>query len=318
MTITTTKPTGRPSWPVLLLSGIEGAGKSYAIAEASASPLVDGALWVNYGEKRPDEYAALPGADFGIVEHDGTYEALLATLTEIATLEQGDRPKLLVLDSASKLWETIGAHVQQVANDQATARAEARGRSPLLPADVSPELWTVARDMWLKVILTLQAYPGPVIITARMEDQSVVDDAGNLISSKLRTQTQKSLGFDADAIVDMPARGRAILRKVRSVRIPLTEPEEWPDFTVDALWRRLGLGEGAGTRVYDHAADVPAPAAAAPAAPRNWIADIRACTDVKSADRLIAAAQAERRPAETIMAMQVHRETLAKLDGALG
>ncbi|MDM4761916.1 hypothetical protein QT381_02715 [Galbitalea sp. SE-J8] len=315
MALNLTKPTGRPSWPVVLLDGGPGAGKSYAIAVASGSELVDGCIWVNFGEKRPDEYAEVPGANFAIAEHDGTYEGLLETLTEAVALGQGEKPRLLALDSATKLWESINVATQAKADAQATARADARGRVPVLPAEVTPELHVEARERWQRIVDTLQAHQGPVIVTARAEDASIVDDSGTIIVQKSRVLAQKSLGFEAGAIIDMPERGRAILRKIVSARKPMDAAEEWPDFTVDALWRRLGLHEGADARTYDRAVQSPQ---LSPTQARNWIAEVKACTDVASADRLIAEAESVRRPAETVAAMRGIRDGIAELADALG
>lgn len=76
MTFQTRKPTGKPSWPLLLAAGGEGTGKSYLAAEASASDLIGKTYWLGYGEQDPDDYGNIPGADFDIVEHDGTIPTL--------------------------------------------------------------------------------------------------------------------------------------------------------------------------------------------------------------------------------------------------
>ena len=60
MTLTTRKPTGLPAWPILLIAGVPKAGKSYACAAASASPLVGRTLWVPVGEDDPDELGGDP------------------------------------------------------------------------------------------------------------------------------------------------------------------------------------------------------------------------------------------------------------------
>lgn len=73
MTLKTRQPTGKPSWPILLLAGREKAGKSWAAVAASASDLIGRTLYIGIGEDDPDEYALIPGASFEIVEHDGTY-----------------------------------------------------------------------------------------------------------------------------------------------------------------------------------------------------------------------------------------------------
>ena len=78
MTLQTRKPTGIPSWPIVLLTGVEKSGKTYAAAAASASEMVGRTLWLGIGEDDPDEYGAIPGTRFEIVVHDGTYRSILA------------------------------------------------------------------------------------------------------------------------------------------------------------------------------------------------------------------------------------------------
>ena len=55
----TRKPTGKPHWPLVLLSGTEKSGKSYAAAAASASPLIGKTYWISFGEDDPDEYGQI-------------------------------------------------------------------------------------------------------------------------------------------------------------------------------------------------------------------------------------------------------------------
>nr|WP_252860289.1 hypothetical protein [Corynebacterium ulcerans] len=40
----TRKPTGRPSFPIILLAGVEGSGKTWAAVEATGLPLIDRAF----------------------------------------------------------------------------------------------------------------------------------------------------------------------------------------------------------------------------------------------------------------------------------
>jgi hypothetical protein len=62
---------------------------------------------------------------------------------------------------------------------------------------------------------------------------------------------QKRLPYDAGSIVEMPARGEAVLSGTRSVKLAQLQPRvKFPDFTFDSLWRRLGLDEGAGERTH--------------------------------------------------------------------
>src|SRR5699024_12441023 len=68
----TRKPSGIQSSPVILLAGVAGAGKTWAAVEATAVPEVDRAFFIEIGEGVADAYGAVPGADFEIIEHDGS------------------------------------------------------------------------------------------------------------------------------------------------------------------------------------------------------------------------------------------------------
>ncbi|MFD6811895.1 hypothetical protein, partial [Streptomyces anthocyanicus] len=73
----TRKPTGIVPWPLVLIEGEEGSGKSYSAAEFSASDLIGQTYWIDLAEGSADEYAAIEGADYEIVVHDGTYRDIL-------------------------------------------------------------------------------------------------------------------------------------------------------------------------------------------------------------------------------------------------
>ena len=72
MEFKTRKPSCKASFPLMLLAGIEGAGKTWAAVESTSMSAVDKAFFIEVGESQADAYGAVPGADFLIVEHDGT------------------------------------------------------------------------------------------------------------------------------------------------------------------------------------------------------------------------------------------------------
>lgn len=239
----TRKPTCLPPWPILLIAGGEKAGKTYAAAEASASDLIDRTLWVSIGEDAPDEYGAIDGARFEIVEHDGTYRSIITALTEAAALPDG--PHLIVVDSMTRLWDLLCDEAQATANRRAKAKADKYNRQP--PAEdvqITMDLWNAAKQRWQKVIDVLRDHSGPVILTARLDEVTLVDATGNPTKDKqLKVKAEKSLPFDVGAIVQLPKYGEAYLTGVRSLRFKPspTEVTRLPEFTVDGLWRRLGL-----------------------------------------------------------------------------
>lgn len=249
MALHTRRPTGLPSWPVLLLTGPQKTGKTYAAAAASASDLINRTLWVGLGEADPDLYGAIPGARFEIVPHDGTYRSALTTLTQASAEPAGEdgRPNLLVLDSGTQGWELLKQMGQDEANARALAKAERQRRS-VNPDDdftITGDLWQIAAQRWGWLFGVLRDHDGPSIITARMDVVAVMDDKGQPTKEKTTSiKAHKSLPADVDAIVEMPRYGQAFVTGTRSLLLPPNAREAFPDFTVDALWRKLGLASG--------------------------------------------------------------------------
>lgn len=260
MALKTRQPTGKPSWPILLLAGREKAGKSWAAVAASASDLIGRALYIGIGEDDPDEYALIPGARFEIVEHDGTYPGILQAVTEATSEPDGEKPTLIIVDSMTRLWNLIGDNMQAIANQRAKGR-----RNPNGDYTISADLWNVAAGQWQDVMDTLRTHQGPVILTARLDSVAVMENGAPTAQKEWKIQGHKSLPFDAAAIVEMRERGQFLLTGVKSARVQLARPEPLKEFTVDALWARLGLAEGTGERV--HAQVQADPSGAEPAPP---------------------------------------------------
>ncbi|KAM9863108.1 AAA family ATPase [Leucobacter sp. BZR 635] len=254
--LATRKPSGLPSWPVILLAGREKTGKSYHAALASSSALVGRTLWLGFGEKDPDEYGAIPGADFEIVEYDGTLAGLQAfARAAVAQPQEGGKPNLIIVDSGTVIWDTL--------RDKATWMARQRGsinqktQEPIVGMD----LWNHVTGEWNALLRTLRSHNGPVIITARMDSTTVMNDRGQPTAVKEdKVKGQRNLAYDVDAIIEMPARGQATLTGARSVIHKLPERMNIEDFDtkgIDWLWRSLGLDRQAAAQAeYTEAAPV--------------------------------------------------------------
>jgi hypothetical protein len=294
---TTRKPTGLPPWPITLLAGAEKSGKSYAAAEASASDLVGRTFWISVGEDDPDEYGAIPGARFEIVSHDGTYRDILAAVSWCTQQPRiKDKPNLIVIDSHGRFWDLLSDMAQIAANVRAAEKARKYNRPiPTEEAPINSDLWNLARQRWDHVLDALRAHDGPVIVTARLEMQTVFNDNGDPTKDRhQKVKAQKSLPSDVGAIVEMPERGKVFVTGVRSLRWKQTDARvEFPNFTVEALWRKLGLAEDGATAPRQHtrvdAEDRPASEADAARA------DLAALCDEMGLDRaLVAAGYADR------------------------
>lgn len=253
-------PTGKPPWPITLISGIEKSGKTFAAAQASASKLIDRTIWFPFGEDDPDEYGAIPGARFKIATHNGTYRALYNAMNDALALEQDPSydpkvPDLWVLDSGGRLWALISDMAQVEANRRWAKRRENQGKP--IPEDgvrITPDLWNTANARWEGILNLMRKHKGPSIITARLGLKSIVNEkTGEPTGAKdWKVEAQKGLPFDVGVIVEMHARGENYLTGVRSLRWVAKEPRwAYPDFTMEDLWTKLGLADApAGERVH--------------------------------------------------------------------
>lgn len=246
MSLATRKPTGQPAWPMILLAGAEKSGKSWAAAEASKSPLIGGTYWIGCGEDDPDELGRV--GDFLIVEHDGSYQAIVDAIHEINRLDgKGGKPILIVLDSISMVWAMLTDEAQAIANQRA-ARKAARSNKPT-PADdvaISMDLWNRAAKRWRRLMDALRAHSGPVLLTARLSLISILNNGEPTGEKEYKIEGHKTLPYDVSAIIQLRSRAERYITGVRSV-VWATEPDALiplpTDATVTDLWAKLGLEE---------------------------------------------------------------------------
>ena len=258
----TRKPTGKPPWPMIVVAGAEKTGKSWSGAEFSASDLIDRTFWVEIGEGAADQYGALPGARYEIVEHDGTYQGIGNALWAATRQPRGEdgKPHAIVVDGVTALWDMLSDEAQGIANARAKKLAESKGRKvPVGDRTITTDLWNGAKKRWARVIDMLRKYDGPVILLARLELVTVMKGDTPTTEKTWKIRAEKNLPHEADAVVRFTAPRKAELTGVRSVVLQL-EPGEampLPDFTLDGLLRELGLGEPDATAPRSYTAPVP-------------------------------------------------------------
>jgi hypothetical protein len=249
MNIQTRQPTGKPPWPIVLLAGAEKAGKSYAAAAASSSDLVGRTFWIGVGEDDPDEYGAIDGARFEIVTHDGTYQGILAAVRAATAQPAEGVPNMVVIDSATRLWEMLSDEAQILANRRR------KNNNPDQDSPISMDLWNRAADRWHTVMDAVRAHNGPTLITARLDVVTVLDENGKPTKEKTsKIKSQKTLPFDVGVIVEMPARGETYITGARSLKfdVPVGVRKPIKDFTVHGLLTQLGLAEAGATAPRQH------------------------------------------------------------------
>ena len=244
MALNTRPLTGKTSWPVLLLAGVEKTGKTYQAIKASASPMVGRTFLITVGEDIPEEYAGIEGSRAEVVPHDGTYRDILRAVVEASIEPRGKdgKPNLVILDSATRVWNLLSEAAQETANE----RARKKGRTVGVDgADVTVDLWNTATQRWNHILDALRDHDGPSIVTARLDEVTVMDSAGKPTKDKhWKVQGQKNLPYDVGAIVQLRAYGQAYITGVRSLKFRPAPGELTPmapDWSVDSLWRALGL-----------------------------------------------------------------------------
>ncbi|MFD7764085.1 hypothetical protein [Streptomyces microflavus] len=248
---TTHKPSGLPSWPMLLLAGAEKSGKSYEVAKFSGSDLIGRTLWIEVGEGEGHHYGAVPGARYELVPHDGSFRDILDAVRWAVWQPRGEdgKPNAIALDSASILWELVGDEQATIARRRAAQRAaRAKQPAPPDPADytITTDQWNVAKRRWAMVIDALRHHDGPVILCARMDEVTLFDAAGQPTKDRVwKVQAEKKLGFEVTGTVQLRGYKRAFLTGMRSLRlnIPPDQTVPYPGFSLDKLMRDLGLHE---------------------------------------------------------------------------
>lgn len=226
----TRKPNGKMPWPCLVFAGGEKAGKTYAAIEASKSPLVHRTLLLEVGESYADAYASIPGTDYEIVEHDGTYRDIYNQLWAATTAPGGPNgePNLIIIDSGSKLWDLI------VDDLQATANARRKKDD----ADITMDLWNAGKKRWNRVIDLLRYYQGPSIITARYDEVTVVVGGKPTQNTEWKVRAEKNLPYDADGVVEWREPRRPRVTRMRSTKKDFGTGDgvEMPR---DGVWEKL-------------------------------------------------------------------------------
>lgn len=228
-------PSGRPSWPRILLSGEEGARKSWTAAELSADERLGGMFWLEVGsdESTAEEYGAIPRANYRVIDHDGTYAEILGQLRAHKQLAQhaedaGEPPIALALDSFTGVWAMLTTWGDLMARRREAERAS-KYKKPIRPdlwspdfvPQITPDLWNLVNRRWAMIVQELQSWPGPVVYTAREKLVTVIKDNGqpDADAPKIWTlEAQKGLGFASSAWVRMTRDAKPAVVKLRSVR----------------------------------------------------------------------------------------------------
>ncbi|MFJ3248440.1 LAGLIDADG family homing endonuclease [Streptomyces sp. NPDC086782] len=227
---------------------------TYSAAEFSACDRIGQMYWIDLAEGSADEYAAIPGADYLIIEHDGSYRDILEQIRAVHTEARraalaGEAPVVLSIDSGTALWRMLKTWTNERAR-RGKSNAQRLQDDPDSAIEVGMNLWNDATERWIDVIHLLQTFPGIAIITARGKQITAIDDNGRPVTDnrgralrEWKVQAQKDLAFDCSVWVRL-RRGRTPqVIKARSLQLRVEDgkPLNLPDFSIeDLVFNRLG------------------------------------------------------------------------------
>lgn len=281
----TRKPTGKPSWPLVLVEGPEKSGKSWMAAEFTASDRIGQAYWLDWNEGAADEYAAIPGADYEVIEHGGTYNDIVGQVDAVYNVaeeaaENGEAPVLLVIDSMTAEWDALKAWANWKARQSRSARkilAENPGAEIKIPMNV----WNDANDRHTMLMRKLMRFPGIVVITARGKEVAAMDDNGRPVEGvkDYKVEGHKNLAFDASAWVRLGRESAPTVVGARSVhagiRPGIDKARVDPGLTLEKLVFDVLL-KGADPKGQKRNIPVPQDTQEAPAEPSLPVEDMEA------------------------------------------
>ncbi|GAB3197773.1 hypothetical protein GCM10027261_23850 [Geodermatophilus arenarius] len=229
----TRKPTGRVPWPCILLEGEEKAGKSWALAQFSSSDRIGALYWIDLNEGAGDEYGAIPGARYQLIEHDGSYAAVLAAVQAVKAearraSDAGEPPVVLGIDTGSAIWDGLKDWASERAAKSARNR-ELLKRDPNAEVTISQNLWNDAGARWRKLQTELLTFPGIVVVTARGKEVTEVDSNGRPIEGQKTwsVQTHREFPYAASVWMRLRRGRRPLIVGARSVHVGI-KPNDDP------------------------------------------------------------------------------------------
>jgi len=237
----TRQPSGVANWPMILLEGPDSVGKSYQAAQFTGCPKTGQAYWLDIGEGQADEYINVPGADYLILEHDGSWSDILHQIREATKAEQGsDKPAVLVVDSASNVWDMLKAWTDTRARKSKNGK-RILAADPDAEVSASPNLWNDANARHHQFVKALQEFPGIVVLTARGKETVAMDKDGRPIpnAKDYSVEVNKYLPYRVSAHVRLSRDNPPVVVSFRSatngLRPGVDEPKKYPEFTLDHL-----------------------------------------------------------------------------------
>jgi hypothetical protein len=200
-----------------LTDGFVVTHNSWLLAELSASPKVGRTLVLPLGEdvSKWDEYGLIPGTRFEIIEHDGSWPAIMDAIESAReeaakALANGEKPWVLGFDTVTAEWEGHKDWASWRARNS-TASKKILAQDPNAEIVVSPNYWNDAHRRHRQMMTPLLLFPGIVVLLAREKEVTFFQN-GQPVAGKTtwKVEAEDSVPFDTTAHIrllrDAPAR----------------------------------------------------------------------------------------------------------------
>ncbi|MEU0468954.1 AAA family ATPase [Amycolatopsis sp. NPDC006131] len=261
MALRSRRPTGATSWPLILLAGEAKTGKTYAAAQFTGDERVGRCFWLDLGEGCADEYGAVPGADYEIIEHDGTWIDIISQVEEVRAiaaeaLKQGEKPVVLVIDSMTAEWAMLSQWADKRAR-RSKNNKKLLAEDPDAEIDITSNFWNDATSRHNRLMNILKTFPGIVVMTALETEKTQFGPAGRPIQGApkvAKPDAQKRLGADATVWIRLAQDHEPTVVGLRSVKYTIQPGKDKPrpiqDFSLGKLVFEL-MKLDASTQVRD-------------------------------------------------------------------
>ena len=145
------------------------------------------------------------------------------------------KPNCIVLDSMSELWALLCAEQEAIATK--------RGKDT-----ITMDQWNAAKRRWRKIIDTVRANRGPVLLTARYDLVTVMEKGKPTTEKMWKVRAEKDLPFEVDGIITMTEPRKPHVAGIRTVafNVPAAgiDPKDPETFDIDGFMRSLKIGGG--------------------------------------------------------------------------
>lgn len=255
MTLRTRRPTGTPSWPVILLAGEAKTGKTYQAAQFTGDPNVGRSLWLDLGEGCADEYGAVPGADYEVIVHDGTWIDIITQLEAARdaakeAAEKGEKPMTLTIDSMTAEWAMLSQWTDQRAR-RSNKNQKILESDPDAEVDITSNYWNDANSRHNRLMNILKTFPGIVVLTALETEKTQFGPNGLPVKNApkvARPDAQKRLTADVNVWVRLSHDNPPTIVGIRSLKHNIMpgkdRAEPWPEFSLSKLvFEFMGIGK---------------------------------------------------------------------------